>query len=714
MSMLFHLRSCGIWVLRRLALGLLLCPALIAFADEPVSKELLDAQKEFLLLKIDNGREIVQKDMEAMKSRIDAFDKRVDDHGSRVGDIGQSVDRWAIALGGILAFLGLFGYFSIAKKSADEANKASEEWFRKNQNSLLERIQELEHAASQGRLKIDSSVSDTEKYSKQAMEQMQKRINASGEKAQPISEAGEKALHQSAEELKEKPEANYSFDDWNTRAFEAYRSGKYEDAALYWKRASTVTGAGSINALQAGFNRSVALGDLKRFGEALESYGQLIDAYFDDPMLAIREQVARAMFNKGITLGQMHKPKEEVAVYEQLIATYWGDATPALREQVAGAMFNKGITLGQMQRPEEALAVYEQLISTYARDSTPALRAQVAAAMLGKGITLGKMQNLKDGVAVYEQLIATYAGDATPALREQVAKAMLNKGVILGQMQKQGEEATVYEQLIATYAGDATPALRAQVAKAMLNKGIILGQMQRLEDEVAVYEQLIAKYVSDAKPALREQVARAMLGKGITLGQLEKQEDELAIYEQLIAMYADDASPALREQVARAMLCKGISLGQMQRPEEGVAVYDQLIAAYAGDATPALQDQVARAYNGKGFQYLLKAKREWSDKGLVAELLRQAKADLLAGLELGSGDGMLRGNLAYVQWLLGDTEDARQSFSQALNDAKSAEVAEKLYRATLDDIAQHSIDEDAAFREMVDVAWSRHQAGTAG
>lgn len=91
--------------------------------------------------------------------------------------------------------------------------------------------------------------------------------------------------------------------------------------------------------------------------------------------------------------------------------------------------------------------------------------------------------------------------------------------------------------------------------------------------------------------------------------------------------------------------------------------------------------------------------------------MEKAKENLVAGLDLGKGGGMLRGNLAYVHWLLGEPQEAEQNYTQALIEAHSTEAAKQLYELTIVDIAMHSIEEDANFRKMVDRVWSKYQVG---
>lgn len=447
--------------LRLLALCLLLSITLPAAADDKIGKDYFDAQKEILQLKIDNGREFVQKDLDSLKTRIDGLDERIDDQNNRVGDVGQSVDRFAVIVSvlGILVTVllaagGLVGYFSVTRKAAEEAKSASQKWFNDNQQELATRILELEKASEQAIQKIDNSVNDVEQHSNAAIEQIQAGLNAPNQQAESISPIEQQALQQSAEQIRGKPEASYSFEDWNKRAFDAYRSGQYEDAAQYWKQASSIPNAGATNTAQTLFNRAVALSHLKRYDEACTTY---------------------------------------------------------------------------------------------------------------------------------EQLIATYSPDNTPAIREQVARAILNMGV---------------------------------------------------------------------------------------------------------------------------------ALRQMQKPAEAIATYEQLIANYSSDNTPAIREQVANAFNSKGYVRLVEAKKVWEDSVRAFTLLREAQTDLLAGLDRRADCGMTRGNLAYVQWLIGDRPAAEESFRAALTSAHFG--GEKLYHATLEDIAQHMVQEDDAFRAMVERLWAEYQAAKSG
>ena len=329
-----------------------------------------------------------------------------------------------------------------------------------------------------------------------------------------------------------------------------------------------------------------------------------------------------------------------------------------------------------------------------------------ASALFNQGVSLGQLHKHDAAIAAFDQLISRYTNDTSNALREQVAKAIVNSGATHGQMGDNDKAIAAYEQVIATYSSD--PALREPVATAMVNKGIRLGKMGDNEKEIAAYEQVIATYSSD--PALREPVARAMVNKGATHGQMGANDKAIATYEQVIDTYSSDPAPALREQVAKAMVNKGITHGKMGNNDKEIATYEQVIDTYSSDPAPALHEQVTRALNCKGFTLLLSAKEQLvsGDGHQANNLLQKGETDLQAAVERKPQWGIALGNLAYIQWLLKRPAESEATFRDALT-AKD-DGGEHLYKDTLDDITQHPIPEDAAFREMVTRVWTEFQA----
>ena len=705
---------------RLFALSLILSFTLPAVANETIGKNELDAQKELLLIKIDNNRELAQKD-------IDLLNKRIDDQIDRLNDLGLAANRFntlvsvlGIAVMVLLALGGVVGYHSVSGKAKEEAISTSEKWFKDNHQKLTDRIRELEDFEEQLKLKveealntIDDSVSNVTQSSVEAMKVIQERMNVFNAQNEPIiTPDQEKALKHRAEQTRQKPEVDYSFEDWNTRAFSAFYDLKYEEAALYWMNASNIPNADTTLKAQALFNRIVVFIQLNLNNEVCTTCKQLIDAYSSDNAPAIRNVVAMTMLNMGTVLGRLNRLDEAIATYERLIDNYYHDNTPDIHNVVAMAMLYIGTTFGEMQKPDKAIASYKKLIDNYSSDNALAIREQVAKAMFNMGGTLRlQVQKPDEAINSYDKLIDNYSSDNTPATREVVADAMFNKGSTLEQLNKLDEAIDVYEKLIDTYSSDNTPAIREVVAEAMFKKGSTLEQLNKLDEAIDVYEKLIGNYSSDNTSAIRIAVANAMFKKGRTLGQLDKPNEAITAYEKLIDNYSFDNTHTIREMVANAMNDKGCILVKQKKPNEAIKAYENLIDNYFPDDSLAIRELVAVAFNVKGYICAMEAKKAWENRDLALTLLHRAQTDLLASLAQGADCGITYGNLAYVQWLLDDQKASEENFHTALTATKNG--GKELYRNTLDDINQHTIPPDKAFRSMVERLWGEFQRGTA-
>ncbi|MDR3413908.1 MAG: hypothetical protein P4L87_23590 [Formivibrio sp.] len=418
--------------MRWLSVFLLCLPLALFAADNTVTQGELDHAKEVIQLKVDSGNQI-------LITRIDNQDKRIEDQKGRIDDVKSRVD-WFVGSLGILitalaAVAGTFGYYSVKNKAQEtaeiEANKVApkiaretaEDWFKTHHD-------ELEHKL----IAFQKRITELENV---AHENVNKTITAFTKRLESLSvnttnsPAGNGTEEITAEDLTRKPEAEYTFQDWNTRAFAAHSDGDMEGSARYWKQA------------------------------ALASQ-------------ATPRQIAQSLFNAGVALGAQNRIEEEMAIYEQIISRFDRDLEPALCEQVAKARLNKGIRLSELERYEETIAILDQLIASFGNTSEPTLREQVAKAMLTKAVTLGKLERYEETITIFDHLIASFGDAHEPTLREQVAKAMIYKTVALNLLQRNDEVIPIYDQIIARFGNAPEPTLREQVSHAQVGKGFKL------------------------------------------------------------------------------------------------------------------------------------------------------------------------------------------------------------------------------------------------
>lgn len=245
-----------------------------------------------------------------------------------------------------------------------------------------------------------------------------------------MTEADKQTLSQANKSLQDKPESQYTFDDWNTRAHAANAENAFALAAEYWKNAATATGATDEQVAHALLNQGVMLGRQGKSEEEIANYQQVVKCYGDSPLSALQELVAQVLVNQGVALGQQGKPEEEIAFYQQVVKRYGDSPLPALQEQVAMALFNQGVTLGQQGNSEEAIACYQQVVKRYGDTPSPALQEFVAKALVNQGAVLGRKDKHEEANACYQQVVARYGDSPLPALQEQVASAFNGHGFI--------------------------------------------------------------------------------------------------------------------------------------------------------------------------------------------------------------------------------------------------------------------------------------------
>ncbi|NOT19357.1 MAG: hypothetical protein HOP24_03655 [Sideroxydans sp.] len=420
-----------------IAIFLLLWLSVSAYAVErPVTEPDFTAYKELAQTKLDATKESLQKDREKTEVRLDSQDKRI-------GDLNFTLTMFGAFLTVLGVVAGFAGWVSVRDRAREETRETAKIWFEDNASDLEREIADLRRRVQENHDLVEKLKGEAESHFKSATndvqanaeatkDQIQKYMSdlagkgASGESPPKVVDGN--ALEKMEQKLRNKPEAEYSFDDWNTRAFSAWNNSDFEGAARYWRSAAQATDPGDVQIARTLLNAGITLGQMKRIDEAIVMYDEVVLRFGEATEAALREQVANALVNKGVTLGQMNRNDEEIAVYDEVVLRF-GEATEAaLREQVATALVNKGITLGQMNRNDEAIAVNDEVVLRFGEATEAALREQVATALVNKGITLGQMKRNDEAIVVYDEVELRFGEATEAALREQVASALNGKG----------------------------------------------------------------------------------------------------------------------------------------------------------------------------------------------------------------------------------------------------------------------------------------------
>lgn len=184
-------------------------------------------------------------------------------------------------------------------------------------------------------------------------------------------------------------------------------------------------------------NRGVALRDLNRFDEALESY---------EWALTLRPDYPEALNNRGVALQHLGRLDEALESYERALA---------LRPDYTEALNNRGVTLHDLRRFDEALASYQRAL---------ALRPDYPEALNNRGVILDDLKRFEEALESYDRALA---------LRPDYPEALNNRGNTLSDVGRFDEALQNYDRAVA---------LRPDYAEAWNNRSLTLRELTRFEE----------------------------------------------------------------------------------------------------------------------------------------------------------------------------------------------------------------------------------------
>lgn len=291
-------------------LSLICClnPCLTWAADnKPLENTEFQVFKTQTELKLDALKENQAKAItEATKSYIEDLNKQnviISAQDKRIGDLNLYLAIYAV-IGGLLGvFVAIAAYLSAGSKARQEATQSSENWFNQNEKGLLSRLKILEDSVSAKAMQAHNAIHATEQsVIEKGAETAQRMLVNSGSSIKVVSVEDKTNLNAADNVLKDKPESQFTFSDWSTRASASDANNNFALAADFWEKAAQTKGA------------------------------------TDD-------QVIMALNNKGSKLRQINQPEQALSIFDDLIKRYSNSQNPVVRVMLAVVMANKGAVL---------------------------------------------------------------------------------------------------------------------------------------------------------------------------------------------------------------------------------------------------------------------------------------------------------------------------------------------------------------------------------
>lgn len=303
--------------------------------------------KETTKLQLESQKESLQKDLQNLQSKIEQQDKRVSDINAATDRVSITLTMFAALITFLTAALGVAAWYSAGTK----AKEAVQEWIRKNELELIgegrEATGRLKAVADEAGKSIQANQDEIAAAAENVKNQLQEKLAAATPRTPTPAPTPAQvyALGEQEKHLKHKPESEYTFKDWASRAWAAYAAGQFDLAANFFLEASRRPESTQAQVAESIFSRGVMLGKLGRHEEEIAIYDQIIARFGEAVEPVLLEGAARAMLYKGATLSDLNRCEEEVAILNQLIARFGEVVDPAFRDIVVGAINNLGFNL---------------------------------------------------------------------------------------------------------------------------------------------------------------------------------------------------------------------------------------------------------------------------------------------------------------------------------------------------------------------------------
>ena len=342
-----------------------LCVFTVLTASSAIAKSSSDTELQIFKAqteaKIDVVKESQQKDLEFHKQLVTSQNERIEQINHQVDWLGTLIALGSLIITLLLVVVGYFAYGkaksdaeSVAKKvAADEANSTSKaevkKWFDENLAGVNQEIADLKIKLQKTTQEVGEHAEKAHRNIEESTEKIQTHANKiiaanpmSTDSKLTLTDTEKQTLVQASTALKDKPEAQYTFDDWNTRAFSAVAENNFALAAEYWKSAAAATDGADEQVAQALYNQGVALGQQNKFDEAIACYQKLAQRFGDSSLPLLQVQVAQALTNQGATLHLQDKFAEAIECCQQVVNRYSNSPLPALQDEVARALASNG------------------------------------------------------------------------------------------------------------------------------------------------------------------------------------------------------------------------------------------------------------------------------------------------------------------------------------------------------------------------------------
>lgn len=272
-------------------------------------------------------------------------------------------------------------------------------------NELQSKLQQFE---GQAEADINSHIQRVQDGADLAIKEIQISVTAQHAYKTEIPENAATALSEAAIAAKNKPEIEYTFNDWNNRAFDAYRKDDKERAARFWRDAAEDDSATPEQVAVALSNAAAALTDLKRYGQAIEIYDEIIKRFDKSKNKAIIPNIANALNGKASCLSLTERNDEADLLLDKIISRFNKDEVLSSSAHMALAITNKIISLTIQEKSSDALNLCDEFIERFDATTDLEIIGHLITVRYRKIALLWPLDRMEEANLLYEHTLQQF------------------------------------------------------------------------------------------------------------------------------------------------------------------------------------------------------------------------------------------------------------------------------------------------------------------
>ena len=261
-------------------------------------------------------------------------------------------------------------------------------------------------------------------------------------------------------------------------------------------------------------NYGNALNDLKRFADALDSYGRA---------LRIKPDYAEVYYNRGNALRELRRFEDALESYARALQ---------IKPNYAEAHCNRGLTLQALRRFEDALESYARALQ---------IKPDYAEAYNNQGNTLRDLERFEDALVSFARALQ---------IRPDLAEVYNNRGNVLQELERFDDALDSYERALQ---------IKPDYAEAYYNRGNAERGLGRLDAALDSYTRALQ---------IRPDQAEVHYHRGNVLQELERFDAALASYGRALQIKPD---------YAEAYNNGGNTLRKLERFEDALGSYGRAL-----------------------------------------------------------------------------------------------------------------------------------------